>query len=89
MSFGEVMGLMVVVGGMIAVFGMITEAYKARLRVKEREYEAMIARGPARSADAEETERLEARVRVLERIATDKGQDLARQIEQLREPAAN
>ena len=89
MSFGEVMGLMVVVGGMIAVFGMITEAYKARLRVKEREYEAMIARSAAGRADAEETERLEARVRVLERIATDKGQDLARQIEQLREPVAN
>ena len=92
MSFGEVMGLLVVVGGMIAVVGILTEAYKARLRVKEREYEAIIARSSAGRADAEETERLEARIRVLERIATDArtgSQDLARQIEELREPVAN
>lgn len=96
MSFGEIMGLLVVVGGIVAVFGMITEAYKSRLRVKEREYEAMIAsssaRGPARGADSAERDNLEARLRVLERIATDArsgGQDLAHQIEQLREPAAN
>lgn len=89
MSFGEVMGLLVVVGGIVAVFGMITEAYKARMRVREKQFEAMAAQGPSRTEDSEATARLEARVRVLERIATDKNQDLARQIEQLREPLGN
>jgi len=89
MSFGEVMGLLVVVGGIVTVFGMMTEAYKARMRVREKQYEAMTAQGPARADDSEATARLEARIRVLERIATDKNQDIARQIEQLREPLGN
>lgn len=89
MSFGEIMGLLVVVGGIVAVFGMITEAYKARMRMKERQYEALAAQGQGRGPDAAANERLEARIRVLERIATDKNQDLARQIEQLREPLGN
>ena len=38
---------------------------------------------------AAQTERLEARVRVLERIATDRGADVAAQIEQLRDDRLN
>lgn len=87
MSFGEVMGLLVIVGGIVTVFGMLTEAYKARMRAREKQFEAMAAQGSLRAADSETSDRIEARLRVLERIATDKGQDLARQIEQLREPA--
>ncbi|WP_409321614.1 hypothetical protein [Sphingomonas sp. BK580] len=38
---------------------------------------------------AAHTERLEARVRVLERIATDRGADVAAEIEQLRDDRLN
>ena len=38
---------------------------------------------------AAHTERLEARVRVLERIATDRGVDVAEQIESLRDDSLN
>lgn len=38
---------------------------------------------------AAQTERLEARVRVLERIATDKGVDVAEEIEKLRDTPLN
>ena len=49
--------------------------------------EARIAEANAGSgASAEAQRKLEARVRVLERIATDRGHDLADQIEALRTP---
>ena len=38
---------------------------------------------------AAQTERLEARVRVLERIATDRGVDVAEEIEKLRDAPLN
>ena len=59
---------------------------KRWLDVKERQME-MISRAAIERAEryAAQTERLEERVRVLERIATAKGTDVAEQIEQLRD----
>ena len=85
MSFGEVMGLLVVVGGVIAIFGMLTEAYKARMEMMARKYEALAVQGKAEAGNS--SDRLEARLRVLERIATDKTAKLSAEIEDLREPA--
>lgn len=87
MNFGEVMGLAIAVGGFLGFAGMMTEAYKAKMRVREKELEAQGLRGSAPQADLEANERLEARVRVLERIATDKTAKLSAEIEHLREPA--
>jgi hypothetical protein len=56
------------------------------LRVKERQIEAVGRDSAERAAQyASHVERLEQRVRVLERIVTDKGLDLHDQIERLRD----
>lgn len=86
MSFGEFMALAVVVGGICAVFAMLTEAYKAKMRYKEREMEFRLAQQdrPATAAQAPQGAMLEERLRVLERIATDRKQSLSDEIEALR-----
>jgi len=61
--------------------------FKMWLRVKERQIEAQTSLAAEKSAQyAAHTERLEARVRVLEQIATDRGIETAGQIEALRSP---
>lgn len=87
MDFGSVIGLAILVGGVLGFVGMMTEAYKAKMRVREKELEARGLPAAAQAPDAEVTQRLEARLRVLERIATDKTAKLSAEIEDLREPA--
>jgi hypothetical protein len=59
---------------------------KKWLSIKERQIDAMTSRAAEKAAQyAAQTERLEQRVRVLERIATDKGIDVADEIERLRD----
>jgi hypothetical protein len=89
MGPGDVMGLVAVIIGFISVTGILTGAYKSKLKVRERELELRILEAgkradPSPAGDA----RLEQRLRVLERIATDKGPNLAAQIEQLRDERA-
>ncbi len=61
--------------------------FKMWLRMKERQMESQTSLTAEKSAQyAAHTERLEARVRVLEQIATDRGVETAAQIEALREP---
>ena len=88
MSFGDVLGMMIAMGGLVAIFNVFGSAYRRRLEHKERIAElraqgTMPAALPARSA---EVEKLEHRIRVLERIATDKTSALASEIEDLRTP---
>lgn len=86
MGPGETIGLIAVVVLLITVLGMIYSAYERRLKFKERQLE--IEAGKANSGDhasAQTIAELEKRVRVLERIATDRGHDVAAQIEALRE----
>lgn len=60
------------------------------LRVKEKQLDAQTRDTAERTAQyAAHTERLEQRVRVLERIATDKGIDLSDEIERLRDDRIN
>jgi len=78
----------------VVVLGIGSEMFKRWLKHKEVMAAALNARTAEKAAQyAAQTERLEARVRVLERIATDGGNDLSRQIEQLRDqpepPALN
>ena len=69
---------------MIAV--TLTEITKRQIAFKERKLELMADRTAEKAAQyAAHVERLEQRMRVLERIATDKGAILADQIEDLRE----
>ena len=89
MNFGDVVGLMIAMGGLVAIFNVFGSAYRRRLEHKERIAE-LRAQGSIASAPADrsaEVEKLEHRIRVLERIATDKTTALASQIEDLRTPA--
>jgi hypothetical protein len=70
--------------GMFAIFGGVFLKPWFALQQRKMELEAqMVAEKAAQYAA--QTERLEQRVRVLERIVTDKGIDLANEIEQLRD----
>ncbi len=61
--------------------------FKMWLGIKERQIGAQTTLAAEKSAQyASHVERLEARVRVLEQIVTDKGFDTAAKIEALREP---
>ena len=62
--------------------------FKMWLRVKERQIESQSTLAAEKSAQyAQHMERVEARLRVLEQIATDRGAETAAQIEALREHA--
>lgn len=62
--------------------------FKMWLRVKERQIESQSSLAAEKSAQyAQHVERIEARLRVLEKIATDQGVQTATQIEALREQA--
>ena len=64
--------------------------FKMWLKMKEKQMEIQSTMTAEKSAQyAAHTERLEQRVRVLERIITDKGTDLATEIEDLRDRPLN
>ena len=64
--------------------------FKMWIRMKERQLEMQSQMTAERTAQyAAHTERLEQRMRVLERIITDKGIDVADQIESLRDKPLN
>ena len=84
MDFGSLLGLLTVTVGAITVLGMGMETYRRRMAHRERMAELVAATPPVA---APETAKLEARLRVLERIATDKSGDLAHSIERLRDPS--
>ena len=84
MGPGEALSLLGLCAFGIALLAMIFAVYSKRLAFKQRQLElqADTRRG---GADAGRVAQLEQRVRVLERIATDRGHDVAHQIEALRE----
>lgn len=85
MNFGDVVGLMVAMGGIAGMIGILGQIYRRRLEHKERMAELKYGgTAPAPERDAV-VGRLEHRIRVLERIATDKTTSLSAQIEDLRE----
>ena len=71
--------------GLPVVLGIGLEAYKRHIAFKERRMDLMADQTAEKAAQyAAQVERLEQRMRVLERIATDKGVHLAAEIEDLR-----
>lgn len=90
MSPADTMSLLGLVVLVIVLVGVVGDVYKRRLAFKERELELLSKHTAEKAAQyAAQAERLEQRVRVLERIATDKSADVAGQIESLRDPAVN
>ena len=89
MGPGEFMGLVAVIIGTISITGILTSAYKSKLKLREREIELQILQAEERKGlPPVNDDRIEQRLRVLERIATDKGPNLAAEIEQLRDQRA-
>jgi hypothetical protein len=75
---------------LIPLAAILAGMWRRWLRLKERQLGAQTMETAERTAQyAAHTERLERRVRVLERIATDKGVDLADEIESLRDRPLN
>jgi hypothetical protein len=80
----------VIVVGIPVLVGVGGDVFKRWIKLKERELELRSARESERGAQSDAlTERLEQRVRVLERIVTDKGIDVAEEIERLRDRPLN
>ncbi len=79
-----------IVVGLPVLLGVGGDVAKRWIRFKERQLELMSNSTAERAAQyAAQTERLEQRVRVLERIVTDKGIDVADEIERLRDQPLN
>ena len=78
-----------IVVGIPVIAGVLGEAYKRRLKLKERELELLGSQTAEKAAQyAARTAELEQRVRVLEQIVTDGGYHTAAQIEALRDKPA-
>jgi hypothetical protein len=74
---------------MIPIAAMMLAGFNSWVKLKKRELEATAALTAEKTAQyAAQTELLEQRVRVLERIVTDRGMDLTDQIEALRDRPA-
>jgi len=87
MGPGEAIAAVAFFGMLIGVLIVAGESFKKWVAYKQRKLELEAeALGSAREARRDDyVELLEERVRVLERIATDRGQDIAHQIESLRD----
>ncbi|HEX8527208.1 hypothetical protein [Allosphingosinicella sp.] len=71
---------------LIPIVAILAGVMKRYIDLKEKQIDALQHDAvEKRERYAAQTERLEARVRVLERIATDKGIDVADEIERLRD----
>lgn len=83
---GEIfLAAIAIVIGLPVTLGIASDVYKRRLAFREKELELLSRHTAEKAAQyAAHAERLEQRVRVLERIATDKNVALATQIEDLR-----
>ena len=74
----------------IPIVAIISRTVTKMIALKEKQLESQTAITAEKSAQyAAHTERLEQRVRVLERIITDKGVDLSDEIEKLRDTPLN
>ena len=88
-DFAKVLIVFIVIG-LPVLLGVGSTIFNRWLRFKERQLELQTARTAEKAAQyAAHTERLEQRVRVLERIVTDKGIVVSDEIEKLRDNPLN
>ena len=86
MSAGDFFSLVAVLIALLSLVSILAGLYKRRLDFKERKLELEVQAATAKaSAPRDRDDLLEERVRVLERIATDRSPELASQIEALRD----
>ena len=90
MNEDAIFALIPIMALMIPIVAILSRTVTKMIALKEKQLETQTAMTAEKSAQyAAHTERLEARVRVLERIATDKGVDLSEEIERLRDTPLN
>jgi hypothetical protein len=86
----DLRALIPIVALLIPIVAILAGVMKHYLKLKEREIDAVTTQSAEKAAQyAAHTERLEQRMRVLERIVTDKGIDVADEIERLRDRPVN
>jgi len=84
-----ILGFFMIVVGIPVIAGVWGTVERQKMKLRERELEVMGSQTAEKAAQyAAQTERLEQRVRVLERIVTDRGIDVANEIERLRDAPA-
>ena len=75
---------------MIPIVAIVSTMVNRMIKLKEKQLEVQTSLTAEKTAQyAAHTERLEARMRVLERIVTDRGVDLSHEIEALRDTSLN
>jgi len=80
-----ILGFFMIVVGIPVIGGVWGQIHKQKMKLRERELEVLGSQTAEKAAQyAAQTERLEQRVRVLERIVTDRGMELTDEIERLR-----
>ncbi len=85
-----VLGFFFIVVGIPVILGIGGDMYKRHLKFKEKQMTLLSNETAEKAAQyAAHTERLEARVRVLERIVTDRGIEVSDEIEKLRDAPLN
>lgn len=85
-----ILGFFFIVVGIPVIFTAVRDMYRRQMRLREKQLELVMHQAAEKAAQyAAHVERLEARVRVLERIATDRGSHLAAEIESLRDAPLN
>jgi hypothetical protein len=90
MNEDAIFALIPIMALMIPIVAILSRTVTKMIALKEKQLESQTAMTAEKSAQyAAHTERLEARVRVLERIATDKGVDLSDEIDRLRDTPLN
>ena len=88
MNFGVLIPILGIMCGLVAIIGGVF--VKPWLRLKERQLTMLNNQTAEKAAQyAAHTDRLEQRVRVLERIVTEKGIVVADEIERLRDGRVN
>lgn len=88
MGPGEALSFIGACAVLMAIAAMIFAMYGKRLAFRQRQLELEAQVKMATPASSELVARLEKRVRVLERLATERGPDVAAQIEALRDDCA-
>jgi hypothetical protein len=90
MNEDAIFALIPIMALMIPIVAILSRTVRKMIALKEKQLEVQTSMTAEKSAQyAAHTERLEARVRVLERIVTDKGVDLSDEIESLRDARVN
>jgi hypothetical protein len=85
-----VWGILMIVVGIPVIGGLTFDYHKRKLAFREKELELLGSQTAERVTQyAARAEQLEERVRVLERIVTDKGLGLSEEIERLRDQRVN